>query len=293
MTIEARKINDELSIIIHEAESAIQELQGIRKGQAELDEKILQLIKAKNSLDFSLKTCIYELEKQWTAAEKVAVGIGQKIDKEEAARLQKIAANTPAPAPATGGKDDDDGGAANTNKKFWPTDVDTLTLQEKEFNMKISDVVEMREKLDKVDCHGMPGYEVDKPGVGLSGEYYNNEGWTGAGKKRIDHTIDFNWKGSSPMNGINPYNYSVKWEGYLLAPFTGYYKFTVESNDSTMVVLNNKVLIALNMKTIPGESNNRNTVWMEAERYLAKHPSIMRSKASSKDTFLMGGARYK
>jgi hypothetical protein len=115
----------------------------------------------------------------------------------------------------------------------------------------------------------------------------------GKPKKRKDSTVNFEWKGAAPINGINAYNFSIRWQGFVRAPFTGKYKFAVESNDSTLVTFNDKVIIALNMKTAAPESLNRNQVWLDSEVFLTQHPSVVRDKANSNEIFCIGGNKYK
>ena len=287
LTVEARKINDELSRIITEAEAVIKEFQGVRLGQAELDKQILQLIKSKKALDYNLNTCIYNLEKKWVIAEQQAITIGKDLDKAELQSLKKLELSSP--APAAPGSD----AAESSTKSFHPTDADYMQRQEKLFNRKINELIEMRAKIDTVNCRGMEDYDHDLLGKGLKGEYFDNEGWMGKGRQRIDGKIDFDWKGASPIQGINPYNFSIRWQGYLKAPFTGVYKFLADSDDSTMITFNNEVIIGLNMKTATPESQSRNTIWLNQEKYIVQHPSVIRSKAYSRDVYLVGGTKYK
>jgi hypothetical protein len=139
----------------------------------------------------------------------------------------------------------------------------------------------------------MEGYANDRSGTGIKGEYFDNEAWIGKGKKRLDSRIYFDWKGASPLQGVNPYNFSIKWEGYLKAPYTGIYQFVVETTDSVMITLNNQVILAHNMKSASPESKSRNTIWLNNEVYLTQHPKITKVKSQSRDIYLLGGNKYK
>lgn len=80
-------------------------------------------------------------------------------------------------------------------------------------------------------------------GDGLKGEYFNNKTYTlPVAAARIDPQINFNWGTGSPMAGVNPDNFSVRWTGFITAPVTGTYTFFVNSNDGNRLVINNQVL---------------------------------------------------
>ena len=56
--------------------------------------------------------------------------------------------------------------------------------------------------------------------TGLSGAYFDNMDFTGTKFTRIDPTINFNWGTGSPMSGIAPDSFSVRWSGQVLAQKT-------------------------------------------------------------------------
>lgn len=218
---------------------------------------------------------LYALEVKWKNAEMTAIDLSKQIKKAEEARIKAAKL------------------AVETKKSYYPTDKETIASQEKDFNMSINSIVTRREKIDKIECDGMDGYARETSGTGLKGEYFDNEAWSGKGLEKVDPKINFNWNGAAPMSGINSSNYSIKWTGFIKAPFTGQYNFVVETNDSVLVVLNNKIILAHNMKTAVAESQNRNTEWMNSEVYIVQHPAIDRSKATSQPVSLMGGSKYK
>ncbi len=274
ITVEARKVNAELLDLIGQAESAIRDLKAVRDGHAELDKKILLMTRATKATEYNLGN-LYALENKWLQAEKEAIGIGKKIDKAEE-ELKKALKKK-----------------AHEKPKYYPTDKATMSKQENLFDEVINEKIQRRRKTDKVDCKGMDGYEKDDVGVGLKAEYFDNEAWVGKGKPKRDAQINFNWKGSSPISGINPYNFSVRWTGFLKAPFTGHYRFSIDTGDSVMVTFNDKVIIAHNMKTAVKESQSRNTNWMNSEIYMLQHPKKNRNKAISQQVYLIGGNKFK
>src|SRR5687767_938082 len=79
--------------------------------------------------------------------------------------------------------------------------------------------------------------------TGLSGAYYDNMDFTGTKFTRVDPTINFNWGYGSPMAGIAPDSFSVRWSGQVLAQKTERYTFYVRSDDGAKLVVNGKVLV--------------------------------------------------
>ncbi|MDZ4808740.1 MAG: glycoside hydrolase family 3 C-terminal domain-containing protein [Bacteroidota bacterium] len=61
-------------------------------------------------------------------------------------------------------------------------------------------------------------------GHGLTGSYYSNNTFSGTPVlSRVDSVIDFLWINSAPASSIDPFNFSVCWQGYLKVPVTGDY----------------------------------------------------------------------
>jgi len=78
---------------------------------------------------------------------------------------------------------------------------------------------------------------------GLTGVYYDNQDFTGANFIRVDPTINFNWGYGSPMSGIAPDSFSVRWSGQVLAQKTETYTFYVRSDDGAKLTVNGQVLV--------------------------------------------------
>ncbi len=67
---------------------------------------------------------------------------------------------------------------------------------------------------------------------GAQGSYYDNAGFAGLPKKRIDKNIDFVWEAQMPDPIITTLEYSVLWRGEITAPFSGEYRFDVSFSGS-------------------------------------------------------------
>jgi hypothetical protein len=93
------------------------------------------------------------------------------------------------------------------------------------------------------DCKGLLLYEDLEDGDGLIGYYYNNENWLGSPKEVRQMEINFDWTNTVPLNDINPNNFSVKWEGWLVPPVTGTYVFYTECDDGALLSIDNEFVI--------------------------------------------------
>ena len=78
-------------------------------------------------------------------------------------------------------------------------------------------------------------------GSGLKARYFESEGMNKKKKKafeRQDTRLDFDFGGKSPGEGINDEQYSIDWEGSLLAPATGWYEFRLSTPNGARLYLN-------------------------------------------------------
>jgi hypothetical protein len=81
-------------------------------------------------------------------------------------------------------------------------------------------------------------------GTGLSAVYFDNQDLTGAAVLRTDPTIDFAWAGTaSPVAGIAPGTYSVRWSGQVQAQVTQTYTFHATADDGVRLWVDGRLLI--------------------------------------------------
>ncbi len=84
---------------------------------------------------------------------------------------------------------------------------------------------------------GRLGYDR---GSGLPASYYNTGDLSGpVVSRRLDPTINFNWSSGAPAPGVNPDNFSVRWEGFLYIPAAGTYTFYTQADDGVRLYLDN------------------------------------------------------
>ena len=80
-------------------------------------------------------------------------------------------------------------------------------------------------------------------GDGLEGEYYNGKNFDSLAFKRVDKTIDFNWKTFSPDNKIDTNEFSVRWKGKIQPVYSETYTFYVTCNDGVRLWVNDQLII--------------------------------------------------
>ncbi len=80
--------------------------------------------------------------------------------------------------------------------------------------------------------------------AGLTASIWNNVSFYGAPSlTRTDQHTYFGWGTGSPAAGINADNFSVRWSGKLTAPGTGWYTFSLDSDDGSRLYLGGSLLI--------------------------------------------------
>lgn len=178
-------------------------------------------------------------------------------------------------------------------REFYDNTLETIRKQSIDQKQKISGILQTRLKSEEKNCDGMLLYEEEKEGDGIKGHYFNNEAWLGSFVERKDDAINFNWTGASPKKGINKNNFSVKWSGYLYAPYTGKYIFSLESDDGAAFTLNNQLLISHNMHTAADENSSRTERWLLNEIAKKSNPNKNHNKSLSEKIQLIGGSKYK
>nr|CEL67103.1 TPA: PA14 domain-containing protein [Neospora caninum Liverpool] len=94
------------------------------------------------------------------------------------------------------------------------------------------------------NCESVPGYEDEPFPDGIKGYYYGNPRFSGAPRAiRIDRAIDFVFAGAGPVEGLTSQQYSIRWDGYLLAPRSGDFTFSIETDSGVRVFLNQQPII--------------------------------------------------
>ncbi len=79
---------------------------------------------------------------------------------------------------------------------------------------------------------------------GWDASYFNNTQMQGApAVHRRDAALQFDWKGQTPLPGINAQNFSACWTGQVVAPETGDYKLRLMSDDGSRLYVDGKMVV--------------------------------------------------
>lgn len=130
---------------------------------------------------------------------------------------------------------------------------------------------------------------VPGKGTGIRGEYYESKGMNKKQKRgfdREDKVLDFDFGEGSPGQGIAADQFSIAWNGSLLAPETGVYEFRVKTPNGARLYVNADLR--------EGDNNRRDD--SDAKR----EATLIDAWVSSGDTvreesgriFLLGGRSY-
>jgi ferric-dicitrate binding protein FerR (iron transport regulator) len=79
--------------------------------------------------------------------------------------------------------------------------------------------------------------------TGLTGDYFDNQDFTGWRLRRIDPAIDFNWDKDGPDPLVGPETFSVRWRGWLVPTYSGPCTFTVLMDDGVRLWLDGRLVL--------------------------------------------------
>lgn len=88
----------------------------------------------------------------------------------------------------------------------------------------------------------VPPPSGDGHGIGLMGEYFNDESLTDAIVTRIDDQVAFNWNQSTPAAGVDPNHFSVRWTGQIEPIFTETYTIHAEAHGGLRLWVDNQLM---------------------------------------------------
>ena len=122
---------------------------------------------------------------------------------------------------------------------------------------------------------------------GLRGSYYNSRRVRGEpAKERIDSAIDFDFGTDAPMpDGFDPHQFSIRWEGSIVAPETGVYDFYLRTDQSARMWFND----TLHRGPSRGRRQRRRDVEFPFIDAFVKSGTDDEYKASA---YLLGGRAY-
>ncbi|MEI8290088.1 MAG: PA14 domain-containing protein [Verrucomicrobiota bacterium] len=89
---------------------------------------------------------------------------------------------------------------------------------------------------------------------GLSGQYFNDTGFTSLNTKRLDPGVNFDWSNAAPSGTTltNAQPFAVRWTGQLMAAYSENYTFFVTANSGARLWVNEHLLMSGINPTTPG-----------------------------------------
>jgi hypothetical protein len=128
--------------------------------------------------------------------------------------------------------------ADGSDAKQIATYVHTLSyldkgLQDgKSYVYQVAAVNSLGESPKSATTTAMPEKAAVGTGTGLRGQYFTDKNFTApAAVTRLDATVDFAFSWAPPVQGVPHQNFSIRWQGELLAPYSGEYTFYVNCKD--------------------------------------------------------------
>ncbi|MEI7900137.1 MAG: DUF6288 domain-containing protein, partial [bacterium] len=84
---------------------------------------------------------------------------------------------------------------------------------------------------------------VGAGGTGVKGQYYDDMNLTALIATVTNPAINFAWGTSAPASGMGADTYSVRWTGQVLAPESGFYRFSTRTSDGVRLWVNGQRVI--------------------------------------------------
>jgi cytochrome c553 len=165
--------------------------------------------------------------------------------------------------------------------KLKPPRIELTHLTVNQYRSAVADVVGSFRTPAKLD---------DKQG--LRGEYYNARNFRGNARllERIDHEVNFDFKLAGPQDAslkekFDPHQFSIRWEGSVLAPDTGAYEFIVRTDHALRLWVNGNQKAAIDGWVKSGsETEFRASVFLLAGRAYPIKLEFSKAKQGVDDT---------
>ena len=96
-----------------------------------------------------------------------------------------------------------------------------------------------------VDANWQPALALPGGG-GLKGTYFRAmDESRGIAIERVDPTIQFDWKDQQPYKGMNRDRFQILWEGHLVPPVSGNYRFRMEVDDKATLKIDGRTVMRM------------------------------------------------
>ena len=81
-------------------------------------------------------------------------------------------------------------------------------------------------------------------GGGLMGTYYrSSDERRGIAIERVDPTIQFDWEDRAPYRGMNRDRFKIRWEGHIIPPVTGNYRFRMQVDTRAILKIKGRTVM--------------------------------------------------
>lgn len=160
------------------------------------------------------------------------------------------------------------------------------------------------------NCEDSPGYENEPRSDGLRVSYFTNPFFEGL-PIETSHVknVTFFYNNRGPINNTSPFKYGIRYEGYLLAPHSGTYIFTVQTDCAVRLSLDNHLILTHVLEEVDEEKEEENAETEEGRKlteseklYSWKRKAVRYSKyndeksdilkKNSKPIELIGGEKH-
>lgn len=281
LTLDTRQINEEINKLTPQMVSLLGSHVSLGKIQEDLTSRVNgfyeHTITTENAIN-QLKT----LSSTWESDESNSVSYAKAIVKaeEEMKVLMKKA------------KDLKEKEMEEENKKS-KFSKDEIKLESEMTKMEIAEWIQEKENSWNKDCTGLLNYEEENEGTGLIAKYYNNPTFTGSFVTKLTKNINFDFTGTTPAEDINGQNYSIMWDGYVQAPHTSTFYFSIETEGGAEIWLSGNRILSLRMFSSHQDSRNRaDEVLNEIAKRIKDNSTNNKNKLTSVGINLSAGDKY-
>jgi Protein of unknown function (DUF1592)/Protein of unknown function (DUF1588)/PA14 domain/Protein of unknown function (DUF1595) len=120
---------------------------------------------------------------------------------------------------------------------------------------------------------------------GLHGEYFGNRGFGDRALERLDAQVRFNFKTDSPDPKIKPQEFSIRWQGSVMAPETGDYEFILRTENGAQLWVNDLKKPLIDAAVRSGKENEqRATIALLGGRAYPLKLETFKSKEAKEQT---------
>jgi mono/diheme cytochrome c family protein len=112
-------------------------------------------------------------------------------------------------------------------------------------NLTSTDLTNLVAYLQQIDPSEPTAPTTAAPTVGLKAEYFQGPtpGLAAPILTRVDPKIDFEWSGGSPAASVPNDNFSARWTGFLIAPYSETYTIFAPADDGLRIWINNQLVL--------------------------------------------------